>query len=225
MDDCCSAKGCELDQLAVDPRQRRVLIAVLLINAAMFVAEFAAGVAAGSAALMADSVDMLGDASVYALSLFALSRGVRWKAGAALAKGGFILLLGLGVMIQVAIRAVNGAPPSSGLMLVFGGTALVANLVCLGLLWRYRTADVNMSSTYECSRNDVVANLGVLAAAGGVAIFQAPWPDLVVGAAIAVIFLRSALRVLRQAWPQFRAPEPPAPAPSFTIVPSRRRGA
>jgi Co/Zn/Cd efflux system component len=103
MDDCCAAKSCELDRLAEQSSQRRVLIAVLLINAVMFVVEFGAGIAAGSASLMADAVDMLGDAFVYGLSLYALTRGARWKAGAALAKGGFILLFGLGVLIEVAV--------------------------------------------------------------------------------------------------------------------------
>jgi len=223
MDDCCSAKGCELEGLAVDARQRRVLVAVLVINAVMFAAEFSAGVIAGSAALMADAVDMLGDALVYALSLFALARGARWKAGAALAKGGFILLFGVAVMVEVAVKAATGVPPSSTLMLAFGGMALAANLVCLTLLWRYRTADVNMSSTFECSRNDVIANLGVLLAAAGVALLHSPWPDLLVGSAIALLFLRSSIRVLRQAWPEFRAARPPPP--TFTISPHRARPA
>jgi Co/Zn/Cd efflux system component len=196
-----------------------VLTAVLVVNAAMFFVEFGAGVFAGSAALMADSVDMLGDAFVYGLSLYALSRGARWKAGAALAKGGFILVFGLGVLVEVAIKLATNVPPSSPVMLEVGGLALVANLSCLALLWRYRNHDVNMSSTFECSRNDVIANLGVLAAAGGVALLRSPWPDILVGTAIAVLFLRSALRVLHSAWPEFRAP--PVAPPVFAISPRR----
>jgi cation diffusion facilitator family transporter len=224
MDDCCSTKSCELELMAGEARQRRVLTAVLVVNAAMFFVEFGAGVFAGSAALMADSVDMLGDAFVYGLSLYALSRGARWKAGAALAKGGFILVFGLGVLVEVAIKLATNVPPSSPVMLEVGGLALVANLSCLALLWRYRNHDVNMSSTFECSRNDVLANLGVLAAAGGVALLQSPWPDVLVGTAIAVLFLRSALRVLRSAWPEFRAPPvapPPVAPPVFAISPRR----
>lgn len=210
--------------MAGEARQRRVLTAVLVVNAAMFFVEFGAGVFAGSAALMADSVDMLGDAFVYGLSLYALSRGARWKAGAALAKGGFILVFGLGVLVEVAIKLATNVPPSSPVMLEVGGLALVANLSCLALLWRYRNHDVNMSSTFECSRNDVLANLGVLAAAGGVALLQSPWPDVLVGTAIAVLFLRSALRVLRSAWPEFRAPPvapPPVAPPVFAVSPRR----
>lgn len=224
MDDCCSAKGCELESLAADPRLRRVLTTVLVINAGMFGVEFAAGVIAGSTALMADAVDMLGDAFVYALSLYALSRGARWKAGAAVAKGGFILLFGVGVLIQVVIKLATGVPPSSPIMLTVGGAALVANLTCLALLWRYRGHDLNMSSTFECSRNDVIANLSVLAAAGGVVLFGSPWPDLLVGGTIAALFLRSAVRVLRQALPALREPTP-EPPPTFIISarPARSR--
>ena len=203
-DDCCASKSSEIEKLANQAAQRRVLIAVLVINAAMFVIEFSAGLVAGSAALMADSVDMLGDAFVYVLSLYALQRSMTWKAGAALAKGGFILLFGLGVLWQIGVKLTSGVPPSSSLMLIFGGVALAANLVCLRMLWRFRTQDVNMSSTFECSRNDVIANVGVLIAAGAVALSNSPWPDIIVASIIAFIFPRSALRVLRSAWPQFR---------------------
>ena len=203
-DDCCSAKGPELERLARRSGQRRVLIAVLGINAAMFVAEFGAGLIAGSAALMADATDMLGDALVYAVSLYALDRSDRWKAGAAVMKGIFILLLGLGILVNVGIKIASGVPPSSTLMLIFGALALGANLICLRLLWQFRDQDVNMASTFECSRNDVVSNVGVLLAAGAVALFDSPWPDILVGLAMAAIILRSAIRVLRAAWPQLR---------------------
>lgn len=221
MDDCCSAKGCELEQLARDAGQRRVLAAVLAINTMMFFVEFGAGVVAGSAALMADAVDMLGDAFVYGLSLYALARGARWKAGAALAKGEFILLFGIGVLVEIGVKIVTGTPPASGLMLLFGGLALAANLACLGLLWRYRRQDVNMSSTFECSRNDVVANVGVLSAALAVYMTHAAWPDILVAAAIAALFLRSAARVLSSGWREFKRPN--TDQPTFAI--SHRRAA
>lgn len=201
---CCSAKGKELERLAVQAEQRRVLTIVLAINATMFFLEFGAGVIAGSAALMADAVDMLGDALVYGLSLYALARSDRWKGGAALAKGVFILAFGIGILIDIAIKLRSGIPPSSTLMLGFGTLALAANLLCLRLLWRFRAQDVNMASTFECSRNDVVSNIGVLVAAGGVAISASPWPDILVGAAIAALFLRSAFGVIRSALPVLR---------------------
>ena len=221
MDDCCADKSCELETLAAQRAQRAVLTAVLALNSSMFVVEFGAGLAAGSAALMADSVDMLGDALVFGLSLYALARGDRWKAGAALVKGGFIFVFGLGVLIEVAFKVATGVPPSSGLMLGFGGLALVANLACVALLWRFRSQDVNMSSTFECARNDVVANCGVLVAAIAVAFLHSPWPDILVGVAIAAVFLRSAVRVIGQSWPILRAPPPPLPL-ALVITPRRR---
>ena len=205
-DHCCHAKSEDLAHLARRRDIRRVLIIVLAINSAMFVTEFGAGLIAHSAALMADSMDMLGDALVYAVSLYALDRSSRWRAGAALFKGGFILFLGLGVLYQIAVKMLFGVPPSSLLMLAFGGLALVANLFCLRLLWRFKADNVNLSSTFECSRNDVIANSGVIAAAGAVALFDSPWPDVAVAVVIAFLFLRSAFRVTAEAWPQYRAP-------------------
>lgn len=185
--------------------QRRVLIAVLIINGAMFFAEFGAGLVAGSTALMADATDMLGDALVYGASLYAITRSDRFKAGIAAAKGVFILVLGVGILLNVALKLQSGVPPSSTLMLIFGGLALVANLVSVALLWRFRRQDVNMASTFECSRNDVISNCGVLIAAGLVAATASPWPDIVIGLAMAAIVLRSAVRVLGDSVPQLRA--------------------
>ena len=206
--DCCSRKGDMIAELGRKAEQRRVLVVVMVINFAMFFAEFGGGLLAGSSALMADSVDMLGDALVYVLSLYALSRGARWEAGAALTKGGIILVFGIAVAVQIADRIINGVPPSSTLMLVFGSLALAANLTCLGLLWRFRNLNVNMSSTFECSRNDVASNVGVLLAAGLVALTGTAWPDIAVGGIIAIIFLRSAWRVLAAAIPAWRAAKP-----------------
>ncbi|WP_305098436.1 cation transporter [Croceibacterium aestuarii] len=203
--DCCSAKSTTLEHLARQRDQRRVLVIVLAINAAMFVFEFGAGVIAGSTALMADASDMLGDALVYAVSLYALARSDRWKAGAATLKGVVILALGLGIAVNVALKIQSGVPPSSTLMLAFGALALAANLACLRLLWRFRAHDVNMASTFECSRNDVIANCGVLLAAALVWWLASPWPDIVIGGLMALVFLRSALRVIRAAAPQLRA--------------------
>lgn len=203
MDECCSNKGKEIAALSLKAGQRRVLLWVLAINALMFVIEFTAGYIANSSALMADAVDMLGDAVVYVLSLFALHRGARWEAGAALAKGCIILAFFIGIVVEIGYKLSNGVPPSSGLMLLFGLLALLANVTCLALLWRFRKNNVNMSSTFECSRNDVVANVGVLCAGAAVAMFQSAWPDIIIGIAIALVFLRSAIRVLKEAWPQF----------------------
>ena len=203
-DDCCSKKGETLTALATKGDQRRVLVIVLFVNLAMFFVEFAGGVIPGSSALMADSVDMLGDAFVYGLSLYALHRGARWEAGAAIAKGAIILAFGVVVIAQIADKIVNGVPPSSGLMLGFGALALAANLFCLALLWRFRALNINMSSTFECSRNDVASNLGVLVAAALVGMTGSVWPDIAIAAVIVVIFLRSGFGVLREAVPAWR---------------------
>ena len=190
-----------------EPRagQKRVLHIVLAINAIMFVVQFGAGVYARSSALMADATDMFGDAFVYVLSLIAIDRGPRWRAGAALVKGLSIVAFGLFVIGEIVLKIIHGVTPSSSLMLIFGAISLAANSACLALLWRYRKLDVNMSSTFECSRNDVFSNIGVLLAAAGVYALGSPWPDIAVGAGIAVIFFRSAFRVLSEAWPQYRA--------------------
>jgi Co/Zn/Cd efflux system component len=97
------------------------------------------------------------------------------------------------------------------LMLTFGSAALIANLTCLAMLWRFRSENVNMSSTFECSRNDVASNVGVLVAAGVVAMTGAAWPDIAVGGIIALIFLRSAWRVLAEAIPAWRKARPMSP--------------
>lgn len=203
MDECCSKKSDALVELGIKGR-RSVLVAVLVINVVMFVAEFGAGIAARSTALMADSVDMLGDAFVYALSLYALSRGARWKAGASMVKGVTILLFGAWIIAEVVDKLAHGTTPVSSLMALFGGIALIANLICLRLLWSHRHVDVNMSSTYECSRNDVIANVGVLLAAAGVRVTGNAWPDVLIGAIVALLFLRSGVRVLQDALPQLR---------------------
>lgn len=210
-DDCCSRKGDTIAELGRKADQRRVLIIVMAINFVMFVLEFGAGIVARSSALMADSVDMFGDAVVYALSLYALSRGPRWEAGAALAKGGIILVFGAAVIVEIVDKIANGVPPSSSLMMIFGGIALIANLSCLALLWRFRNQNVNMSSTFECSRNDVASNVGVLVAAGLVAFTGSAWPDIAVGSVIALIFLRSAWKVLAEAIPAWRDARPVDP--------------
>jgi cation diffusion facilitator family transporter len=211
-DHCCHAKGDDLARIARRADIRRVLIIVLAINGLMFLLEFGAGLIANSAALMADSMDMLGDAMVYGVSLYALDRSSRWNAGAALFKGAFILVLGLGVVVQIAMKIAYGVPPSSTLMLIFGALALFANLLCLRLLWRFKADNVNLSSTFECSRNDVIANTGVIVAAGAVALFASPWPDIAVAVVIAFLFLRSAMRVTAEAWPLYRHPHAHHPA-------------
>ena len=183
----------------VPARQRLVLQIVLGINAGMFLVEFGAGLLAGSTALLADSVDMLGDALVYGFSLYVVSRGPVWQARAALLKGAVMAVFGLGVLAEAVLKIVRGIVPAAGLMGGIGLLALAANVVCLFLLWRRRADDINIRSAWLCSRNDVMANVGVLVAAGVVALTGSAWPDVTVGLLIAAMFVMSATSVVREA--------------------------
>jgi cation diffusion facilitator family transporter len=196
MGSCCHDKGCALD--ALRERQGKTLRIVLAINVLLFVVELSAGIAASSTSLMADSLDSLGDALVYAFSLYVLFRSERWRTGAALLKG--LIMLGFGIAIAAALiqRMLAPVVPVAEMMGGFGLFALACNLACLLLLTRHRSDDINMESVWLCSRNDIIANVGVLLAAGGVAITGSMWPDFTVGAIIATIFLRSALYVVSQ---------------------------
>jgi len=169
----------------------------------MFVVEFAGGIFASSTALMADSLDMLGDATVYAFSLFVLNRSAAWRTGVVRLKGAVMAAFGLGIIGQVIANAVLGSVPIAKTMGGIGFLALFANLGCLLLLRRHRNDDLNMRSTWLCSINDIIANGGVLLAAGLVALTQSKWPDLVIGTIIAIVFLSSAFKVL---WESLRSP-------------------
>jgi Co/Zn/Cd efflux system component len=170
----------------------------------MFVVVLAAGLLAGSTALLADSLDNLGDALTYGLSLYAVSRGARSKAKVALFKGGLILAAGLFVLGQVIYGVLHPGVPVFELMGVVSLISLAANGACLGLLWKHRTEDVNMSSVWECSRNDIASNIAVFLAAGAVWLSQSGWPDLLVGLALAGLFLRSAISVSANALRELR---------------------
>jgi len=180
-------------------RQRRTLVIVLGINAVMFVVVAAAALYGRSTALLADSLDNLGDALTYGLSLYAVSRGPGAKARVALVKGGLILAAALVVAGQVAYRAWVPGVPLFEVMGLFSVLALAANSLCLYLLWSHRREDVNMSSVWECSRNDIAGNLAVFLAAGGVWLTGTGWPDLLVATALVALLLRSAVRVIGSA--------------------------
>lgn len=184
----------------------RVLWIVLGINALMFVLEGWAGLLAHSTSLLADALDMLGDAMVYGFSLFVLARSARWQAGAALAKGGFMLVFGVAVLAEALYKVAHPVVPNFEAMGIVGGIALLANLCCFLLLYRHRGDNLNMSSTWLCSRNDLIANAGVLAAAAGTYLFASRWPDIVVGVTIASLFLISTLSVIAQAMREVRSP-------------------
>jgi len=190
-----------------DPRWRRVLWAVLAVNAAMFVVEIAAGLAAGSVALQADALDFLADAATYGISLAVVGMALRWRAAAALAKGAAMGLFGLWVIGATAWHALNGTLPDAGTMGAVGFAALVANAGCLALLWAYRDGDSNMRSVWICSRNDVIGNVAVMLAAAGVFGTGTGWPDVTVAAIMAVLALQGAWSIVRMALPELRAAE------------------
>lgn len=205
MSECCNDKGCELE--ALRGRQSSVLKTVLLINAVMFLVEGSAGLLAHSTALLADSLDMLGDALVYGFSLYVLSRGGRWQAVSALFKGGIMAAFGVFVLGEALYKVFFPVLPSAGAIGIIGLAALAANSVCLTLLWRHRSDDINMNSVWLCSRNDIIANSSVLVAGAGVWLLDSGWPDIIVGLSIAALFLRSAVHVLSRAISRLKMPE------------------
>jgi Co/Zn/Cd efflux system component len=208
MDACCENKSSELTQLR--ERQAKVLYVVLAINGLMFLFEFIAGWVIGSTALLGDSLDMFGDTTVYALTLYTLHRSDRERAAASLVKGGFMLIFGIAVIGEAIYKSVAGAAPTAEAMGIVGVIALMANSICFLMLYRFRSDDINMRSTWLCSRNDLIANTGVIIAAVLVGATQTRWPDVVIGMIIAGLFLHSAWRVLGEASREWRGSDPRA---------------
>jgi Co/Zn/Cd efflux system component len=200
---CCNDDHCA-DPHRGDPTYKRVLWVVLVINAAMFLVEMAAGVAAGSASLQADALDFLGDAANYAISLLVVGLALRYRAGAALAKGATMAAFGLWVLGTVVWHVMAGTVPEPIVMGIVGGAALLANAASFALLWAYRAGDANMRSVWLCSRNDVLGNLAVLLAAYGVFGTGAGWPDFVVATIMAVLALQGAYVVIGHALGELR---------------------
>lgn len=196
--DCCGAKAEALVQLR--KRQGKVLKIVFALNAAMFFVEFGSGWFAKSTSLLADSLDMFGDAVVYAFSLFVLNKSMRWRASAGLLKGLVMLVFGIGVLGDAIRKIFTDSLPHAPTIGGIAFLALFVNSLCLYLLWTHREDDINMKSTWICSRNDIVANCGVLIAAAGVAWTQSRWFDIAIGSAIAAIFLRSSLQVIQESF-------------------------
>jgi Co/Zn/Cd efflux system component len=192
-------KGCCEIRADVPHGQRRALTIVLGVNASMFVLELIAGLLARSTALLADSVDMLGDAVVYSFSLYVIGRGPVWQARGALLKGSIMALFAAVVLVEVLVKITRGIVPSADTIGVVGAVATAANVGCLVLLARHREDDLNMRSAWVCSRNDVIGNLAVLVAAFGVAVTSSAWPDIVVGVIIAAMFAASSAGIIRAA--------------------------
>lgn len=202
-DSCCQRKGHELTKLR--KTQTKVLWAVLLINAAMFVIEFSAGIRAESLSLTGDSLDMLGDALVYASSLYVVNKGRKAQAGSAFFKGVIMFLFAIAVFARAIYQLFADVTPAATLMSMIGAIALLANLTCLLLLSRHREDNLNMSSVWLCSRNDIIANTSVLIAAGLVFLTDSILPDLAVGFLLTFVFAKSAGKVLTQSWQEMQS--------------------
>ncbi len=204
MDNCCHDKTTELDNLR--ERQSKTLWIVLAINGVMFGLELIVGILAGSVALQADSLDMLSDTLVYGFSLYAIGKSSHWRAGAALLKGSIMALFGIGVLLQSGFKFFVGGVPHSNYMFYMSLLALAANASCLFFLSRHKSDDINMRSTWLCSRNDIIANTSVFLAAVLVAMTHSKLPDLIVGLLITTIFLKSAISILRDSVRELRLP-------------------
>jgi len=192
-----SGCGCEIE--IQDKSERRVLIALLLINGVMFVAELGVGWWAQSTALIADALDMLADAMVYGVGLYAVGKSLLVKVHAARISGSLQVLLGLLVLVDIVRRLIVGSEPVSILMMSMGVIALIANVTCLILIAKHREAEVHMRASWIFSKNDVIANLGVILAGGLVAWTGSRLPDLVIGLLVALLVIRGGILILQDA--------------------------
>lgn len=198
---CCD-DNCAVE--ALPARQKSTLVKVLWINALMFLVIAGAALYGKSTALLSDSLDNLGDALTYGLSLYVVSQSIRAKARVALFKGGLIFLGASVVIGQVIWKLIYPVVPSYEVMSAFSLAGLAANGLCLWLLWHHRAEDINMGSVFECSRNDIASNLSVFLGAGGVWFFESGWPDVIVASLLAVLLLWSSARVIRGALREIR---------------------
>lgn len=192
MSNCCASE-------IRNDQERKLLWVVLILNFGMFVVEFVAGWIADSSGLLADSLDMLADAMVYSLSLYAVGRSINLKARAALLNGYLQFSLGALILMDVGRRIWLGSEPQPQLILSIALLALTVNIISFAFLYQHRKGDVNLKASWICSRNDMIANVGVLISAGLVAWLNAPWPDWLVGGLIAVIVLHSSFGIIKEA--------------------------
>jgi len=191
--------SCDCEIEAQDDEQKKILVILLLINASMFVLELVLGLLAESTALIADALDMLADAAVYTLSLYAVGRNERHKVSAARISGFFQIVLGLGVLFEVVRRFIGGSTPEPLFMIGLGVLALIANSICLALIAKHRDGEIHMRASWIFSRNDVIANLGVILAGVLVATTGSNLPDLIIGAVIAAVVVLGGRRILLEA--------------------------
>lgn len=188
-----------------DPKYRRILWIALVVNALMFVVEIIFSQRANSVSLLADSIDFLGDAANYAISLWVLAMSVQVRAKASLLKATFMALFGIGVLTHAIWNAITGVIPDAQTMTLIGFLALVANVAVAWLLYAYRNGDSNMRSVWLCSRNDALGNIAVILAAVGVFGTGTAWPDLIVAVIMALLALTAARQIIRQALKELKS--------------------
>lgn len=196
--------GCHVEPVD-DPRQRRTLWIALALNTAMAVVGFAIGWVAQSTGVLADALDMLSDATAYAIGLLAIGRSALFKRRAAQLSGTVLLVLGLGVILEAVRRGLMGSEPLSLWMMLAASLSLVVNLAVLRMLRPFRRGEVHLRATWIFTRADVVANIGVLVAAALVVATESRFPDLIVGAAIGAYVVKEAVEILRDARDQASA--------------------
>ena len=196
MSGCCGS-GVKFDGVSGDYKRR--LWVVIALNAMMFIVEMSAGHLAKSQALQADALDFLGDALTYGISLAVIGASIRVRTNAALAKGVSLLIMGLWVFGSTMYRVLYVGVPEAQIMGVIGFLALLANLASVLLLVRYKDGDANVRSVWLCSRNDAIGNVAVMLAAVGVWGTASGWPDLIVAAIMAGLFLSSSFQIIKQA--------------------------
>jgi len=192
-----SGCGCEVE--IKDASQKRVLYWLLGINAVMFFVEMTVGILADSTALIADSMDMLADAVVYGIGIYAVGKSILHKANAAKISGYFQLLLGVIILIDITRRLFLGSEPISSLMIGMGFIALIANVACLVIIRNHKNDEVHMRASWIFSANDVIANMGVIIAGVLVVWLDSRVPDLVIGCSVSIVVLRGAWMILKDA--------------------------
>lgn len=220
MASCCEDKSCEITALV--NKHRKVLQVVLVINALMFLVEGIAGALAHSTSLMADALDMFGDALVYGLSIYVISESSRKQAKASMVKGVFMLFFAAVVLSEATYKILYPVVPDAITIGIIGSIALLANLVCFFMLYTHREDNLNMNSTWLCSRNDLIANVGVLIAGYLTYLSASRWPDIIVGILIAGLFLKSAIQIIRDAKYAMSKPETPAIQPVVISISSSK---
>lgn len=185
-----------------ESRQRKVLLILLAINFLMFLIEAGASWIADSTALFADALDMLADALVYSVSLYAIGRSLLHKARVAFISGVVELGMGLTALFEVRVKWLYGSAPESDMMMAIGLLALTANVACVYLIAAFRHGDIHLRASYIFSKNDVIANVGVISSGAMVAWLDSNLPDLIIGLVIALVIISGGVKILRESWAQ-----------------------